>query len=506
MSCPGCCNSAGVCETGNTVAACGAAGASCDVCVSPQLCSGGKCAIGGGGSGGSGGGAGVGGGTGGSVGGGAGGGAGGGGAGGGAGSTNTGTFPDSPTTGGTNGVFPQLAIDATGTRHLFYERLETGVGIPLPFRYGECSSSSNCKLASNWTFADVGDQGIQGGFGQMALNAQGKPRIVWSYSKSTSDPHILHFGSCDSNCTNAASWTTGPIRTLPIDEGQYSKTGRSLSVDGTGRVHLVHSPTSNTSGLNYLTCAANCTQAASWSAPVKISDFPGRVSVATTATGQVKVAYTNQFSPFLKYRSCDSGCDVLANWSAEAVIFYSAEGLVSLRLDSQGRPRILFNQDTAQQPMYDRTTLYAFCDANCSVATNWTTYTIGLVADDGLDGLDFVIGADGSVTAAIQSKKTELNVVRCPSACQSTAGIWTTYIVETSDSLKLEVPKPIANCTNYNPPLVPQEYWYPGEQLAAALNPLTGQIETTHRTYRLRKCGTSSVYEDLSVPRYSGPF
>ncbi len=56
-TCIGCCTSAGVCQAGNSAAACGASGNLCDSCVGSQTCTGGVCSTNGtgGGSGGGGG-------------------------------------------------------------------------------------------------------------------------------------------------------------------------------------------------------------------------------------------------------------------------------------------------------------------------------------------------------------------------------------------------------------------------------------------------------------------
>ncbi|MBS1152705.1 MAG: hypothetical protein H6Q89_4403 [Myxococcaceae bacterium] len=424
---------------------------------------------------------------------------GGGGGGTGGGSADLGTFPDLS---GANGRFPQLLIDASGTRHFFYETMTTAT--PVPFRYGECTN--NCKLQSNWAFTSIGDRGLMGGLGKMALNAQGKPRVMWVNAAGTPNPYVIHFASCDSNCTNSASWSSGAILTLPADQVVFGRAGRNLAVDGTGRVHLVYAPGAVNDGLDYITCASNCTAAASWSAPVKLSNYPARVSLATTAAGQVRLAYTTQGSPYLGYRSCEGACDVAANWSAEALVYYSDEGMVSLRLDAQGRPRILFNQDTAGQPANNEVTLYSFCEANCATNTNWTTYTIGLAATDGLKGLDFEIAGDGSVLGAFHSKDSKLTMLRCAANCQSATGSWVQTEIETPDTLKLEIAAPLATCTNFNPPTVPQVFWYPGEQTSVALHPGTQKLEAAHRTYRLRKCSsTAGFIEDLSIPRYTGP-
>jgi hypothetical protein len=384
---------------------------------------------------------------------------------------------------------------------MFYEQLlGKATDGTIPFRYGECSN--DCGSNSSWQFTSVGDRGTFGTLGKLALDAQGKPRVIWVRGDITSNPYVIHFAACDSNCTTAAGWTSGPILTLSNGNGVYGRAGRNLSIDGTGRAHLIYSQ----NGTFYMTCASKCTEAASWSTPVMLVNDAARVSLATTASGQVKVAYTTQFGQVLGYRTCESGCDVLANWSAEALLRNSYEGHVSLRLDALGRPRLFYNEGGTGSPPR-RFTLYGWCDTACGVAANWSFVTIGLPEGDGYDGLDFDLHPNGAVSVALQTAGYELAIARCPSSCQSLAGLWTRSVVETSDSLKAEISPPLPNCSNFNPPRTPYAYWTPGEQPTAAVNPLTNKLELTHRTYTNAKCGFSgNIYEGVTIPRYSGPF
>ena len=445
----------------------------------------------GGGSGGSGGG------SSGTGGGGTGGGSGGtGGSGGGA--ATTGTFPD--VTNGGNGIQPQLVIDASGTRHMLYElKLAPTGSTATPFRYGECSA--NCSRASSWQFTAVGDRGVLGGSGKLALTAQGKPRVIWAKADLSSAPTELHYASCESSCTTASSWTSGKVFTLASGATVYDWTGRNLAIDGTGRAHFIYP----LNGLHYMTCASNCTAAASWSAPLKLVDFSGHVSLAATATGQVKVAFTTQFDPWLAYRTCEAGCDTLGNWAAEALLRPSNEGLVSLRLDGQGRPRLFYNQNGAGMPS-SQDTYYGWCDSGCGVTTNWTFISIGLPSADGKRGLDFDLHSDGAVSGAMETSSGALATVYCPASCQSLAGAWLRSVVEDSDTLKAELSPPLPDCSNFMPPRTPYAFWYPGEQSSAAVNPATNKLEVAHRTYVLQKCGSGNTYEGLSIPRFSGPF
>lgn len=417
----------------------------------------------------------------------------GGGSGGGSGNTRTGTYPD--LAGGGNGRYPQLLIDASGVRHYLYElySLEVGTG-KVPFRYGECSS--DCTLQSSWKFVSVGDRGLFGSSGKLALDAQGKPRMVWAQSLTSSDPNTLFFAACDANCTDAAGWTSGAFRTLAINDSLSGDNSRTLAVDASGRAHFIYF----NGKMHYSSCASNCTSSASWS-DVTLATNSGRASLVVTSTGQVRVAYTSYLTAVLAYRTCESGCDLIANWAPEAVLFNSAGGQVSLRLDTLGRPRLFYNQANAHQPMFDYFSLYGWCDADCGVVASWTVVNPGLVERDGLEGLDFQLDASGAVGAALQSHDTRLEILTCLTDCQSLNGMWTLTPVETTESLDAEVIGPKPSCTG-----AALVHWYPGEQATVALNPVSKVLEVAHRAYTLGQCPNGQVIEGGSIPRYSGGF
>jgi len=398
-----------------------------------------------------------------------------------------------------------LIIDATGTRHLLYEQMLPDGTTLVPYRYGECTN--DCNVASSWTFTNVGDRATFGALGKLALNAQGKPRIMWARSNSTAtvdDPYVFHFASCDSSCTSAASWTTGPVLTLGANDYVSENTGRNLTIDGTGRAHFIYSATQL--GLNYITCASNCTQAAAWSAPLNLSTSRGRVSLAVTASGGLRVAYTTQETQLLAYRTCDANCASLASWSNEALLMNSAAGQVSLRLDGQGRPRIFVNQNGAGTPK-THDSFYGWCESNCTNAMAWQFASIGLPAGYGRLGLDFDLHAGGAVSAAIAVDKGELLVAQCTANCQALGATWYRTVVEDSAGVAAQVKPRLPNCSQFTPPRQPYSYWFPGEQASASVNPVTSKVEIAHRTYTLEGCGFSgNQTEGVSITRYSGPF
>ena len=99
-------------------------------------------------------------------------------------------------------------------------------------------------------------------------------------------------------------------------------------------------------------------------------------------------------------------------------------------------------------------------------------------------------------------------VVKCASGCQTTASTWTRDVREDGDMVKADVSPPLpAVCQTLTPPKTPYAYWYPGEDTAAAVNPVTNKLEVAYRTYTLEKCGAAgNPVEGVTIPRYSIPF
>jgi hypothetical protein len=410
------------------------------------------------------------------------------GGGGGATVTPSSTFPDGST--GTNGRFPQLLIDAAGTRHYAYQTTTTDMATgKYVVRYGECSG--DCTLASHWNFLALGDRGAFGSQARMALTAEGRPRLIWGSQNTPAGAFTLTFGRCDSGCTEPAGWTTGVFKVLANDTISDNP-GRTMAIDASGRVHFVYGSggaSVSTRQMHYATCGQDCTTAAGWTdvALGLPGTFDGPASLAVTAGGQVHVTYTGGPSGVLVYRSCDGQCEVTGNWAPETTLYYSHQGLVSLRLDSQGHPRLMFNQALSRQPAGDRQSFYAWCDGGCGSGTQWKSRSVGSVGDGTL-GLDFDLDGSGNPIGAMTMNDVvegagPLGLLRCTASCQTSGATWTVHAIEKQVE------------AGFN--------WYVGEQASVAIPPRSTSLEVAHRSYRLEYGPRGQVFEAVSIPRFT---
>jgi hypothetical protein len=406
-----------------------------------------------------------------------------------------GTFPDFAN--GSNGDFPQLVIDPAGVRHFIYGTISASVNT---VRYGQCSA--DCGRQSSWRFVSIGNRGTWGGkAAKLAVTPQGGPRITWPWQGDSNDPVIIYLSACDSNCTDAAGWTSGPIEDLTSNGTLWDRTGTNLAIDGSGRLHFIYN---TNGGIWYTTCAGGCTSAASWSAKVNVTSAdPSYTGLAVSASGQVRVAFGNRSTSVLTYRTCESGCDNVASWAPEVPLFYNNEGRVALRLDAAGRPRILYNQGGVGKPN-DHVTFFASCDTGCQAPAGWVAFTVGFAAGAAERGLDLEIDAAGNPVAVVESA-TDLVAQRCTDNCRTASATWVRTTVESSQASPAPNPP---QCGTDPRDLPPISVWVFGDQVATAFNPVTGQVEAAHIASNLRRCGPTGVVmsDSVRIARYWGGF
>lgn len=141
---------------------------------------------------------------------------------------------------------------------------------------------------------------------------------------------------------NGSDWTI-----ITLDNGVDLNTQTSLKIDLNNNVHIVYYD-SILSSIKYANCTSDCTNSLNWDkitidSTVGSSSWP---SLALTNSGKPRIAYRNQSSNNLVYASCDSNCNIPANWNFETadnstqVSFY-----ISLALDSNDNPHISYYRD-----------------------------------------------------------------------------------------------------------------------------------------------------------------
>jgi hypothetical protein len=459
---------------------CNAQTCSWGCCTADGVCQ--ACSAGGGAGGGSAGG--TGGGTAGSLGGGGGGGA----------ALKNAFFPDgSPEA--TNGTTPEVAIDSMGQVHYVYFGF-TGNGQGYPVRYGLCPS--NCKDPSRWSFVTVTDAGLFGSEVRLALDANGHPRITFQYAVGTSGGEV-RYAACDANCAqSASSWTVGTAHPFISGGNTYTHGRHNFAVDRNGRPHLIYaSYEAGTNRTTYLTCSGNCVAgAAGWTSTLLDGMHQLLASVAVTPQGGVRAIFTGDgdMGNLLSYRQCDSGCDNIANWTADQPLYFSNGGQSRIRVDSAGKIRIAWYQGqsgVAAGMSSDNQLLYGGCDSSCTNPMSWVGVTVGTGSMDGQDGLDMDIDVSDTPAIAYRPVLGGLGLALCTANCNSSP-TWTLTTLETSDGIGAEVAPKLPVCTTTQNPN-PAASWAPGVQPSISVGGST--VVIGHAVQTLQQCKPSGTIQ-----------
>lgn len=134
----------------------------------------------------------------------------------------------------------------------------------------------------------------------------------------------------------------------------------------------------------YLYCASDCEDGANWNG-VGFGNHVTEIQVALTPNGEPRVLYRqvagerngNDFF----YGECNQVCTDPAQWLVTQVATNSGMSIEELNddglpqryfaLDPEGRPRFVYgDRDTWREPDH-LGTFYAFCDSDCTNASNW---------------------------------------------------------------------------------------------------------------------------------------
>ncbi|MHB0877380.1 MAG: hypothetical protein ACYC5O_15190, partial [Anaerolineae bacterium] len=208
---------------------------------------------------------------------------------------------------------PSVAVDTAGGVHIAYVYF----GNPA---YTYCASSCG-DPASFSPPIPLGQQALHV---QLALDAQGHPRLLWLGTDQTGAKlDAYYYAACDTGCTNGASWSV-PARIVGTDSGPVHNS-HFFSLDRQGRPRFVH--------------------------------YEARGSLVGGSLGENPGTY-------LLY--CDSGCTNDANWFYTALTG-SELRYPSLAITSGGLPRLAASYTDYSTPETVEQLLYLECsDATCS--------------------------------------------------------------------------------------------------------------------------------------------
>jgi hypothetical protein len=333
-----------------------------------------------------------------------------------------------PVAGATGG--PSMAIDSSGRVHVAHEATLTGEVI-----YATCAA--NCGAAANWVSVQVGSNGALGGNPVLRLTSSGQPRLMYvGQASGLSDPSVLVFNACDSNCASAASWTELPITTnVVVSDADF------FALDSQGRPRAILPDANNQRILTLYACDTGCAaNVTNWSAtplgvvgqrPALIFDGADGAHLLYAATDSA-VSASNDV---LTYGACAQDCLNPANW-AYTYLFLIARDLrasYSLDADSNNRPRIAFFTGAlvTNTPAEANVLIYGWCNSACTDGNNWDAALVGVAANDGVSPDLLMDGNDRPLISYYNDASGfELGYADCSANCESSAGAWTIEKVE----------------------------------------------------------------------------
>ncbi|HMN27191.1 MAG TPA: hypothetical protein PKE45_03480 [Caldilineaceae bacterium] len=360
-----------------------------------------------------------------------------------------------------------VAVDAAGGVHAAYGLLgaydEADTGYSA---YAYCAGQ--CANEGNWSFLHLGD----GSEVRLQLDPAGHPRLLIAAPGATEGPnqHITYeYGLCDANCTDGANWQFTPIvETLDciacVGERE-NKNNRYFALDPQGRPAFLAprmDPASEFhSYLDYAVCLAadpvDCTQANNWTlGQIVDTNFPSQPSLVFAGVGKPRLALqvTNGLTSTLWYTECDQECTNAANWSWTnlTTTSYYFTMTFSLRVDSNGRPRIALysgSYNEAPSPFDDNLLYYLSCDAQCATgdAANWRSLAIGAPTLSG-HHVDLALDGQGRPRLAYSGGNDSLGYSWCDQNCETDNTAWQHRVAETKEALSDDYAiLPIRRCT-----------------------------------------------------------
>jgi hypothetical protein len=317
------------------------------------------------------------------------------------------------------GLFTSLAVDGTGRLHVSYWDATND-----DLKYASCAG--DCDMVANWQVVTLEANGEVGAFTSLAVDGSDGVHVSYLYTDDTADPadrDDLKYATCAADCTNASNWNAVVVD-APFNVGTHS----SLTVDGTGRVHVIYRDAASRD-LKYATCATDCTTAANWQAvaldPTPNVGFAGSLSV--DGSERLHLSYWDYGNGNLKYGTCAADCTTVANWQLVTVLTLSPPGTMghynSLAVDGNGGLHVGY------QDFNDFDLDYATCAASCTTAASWQTVSVDVPDQVGQYAS---VAVDASIRVHMAYRDVtngDLKYATCAAGC-ATAGNWQALAVD----------------------------------------------------------------------------
>jgi hypothetical protein len=347
---------------------------------------------------------------------------------------------------------PTIGVDLSGGVHVAFTP-ESGTTRPVNYAY----CPGNCTNASAFTSVPLGDH-VE--YANLALDAAGHPRLLLRLRADTM--FAYQYWACDSNCTNAAQWTSTTVAyayARPVASSEPFS--RYFTLDASGHPRFVYYDAGADAndphwGAFYAGCDNNCTTPANWTELQLLQDSSAQqFDLAVSAIGQARVAYVSYDSDniqwYVAYAECAANCYTSANWSTLRLVDTVSASVTefatfSLRVDSNGHPRLALYTGTGLGGTLTPNSLYyLWCDAtSCMQGQSWHALDLNLPDFNGEDGVSLALDNQNRPRIAYHAGLTTgdgLYYVHCNANCGAAAS-WQAGRVEPSAKVNTELPIP----------------------------------------------------------------
>lgn len=394
---------------------------------------------------------------------------------------------------------PSTAVDDQGGIHVAFSSYTAAPGGGYPAYYAYCPAS--CSSQASWSVVALNNLGMFGGYTRVAVDASGRPRLLWYQKFDLGTDGVYWYAECNSACTVAENWKMVSLAVATVGP----EIARYFALDPEGRPRFLYIDSdSGHEGAFYAFCDANCTVLQNWyeekiSNSSDLYDF----SMAFSPSGGVRIAFKNAttYPDKLQYAECDTNCGDEANWTSTVLVEdLGSGGYLSLAVDSQGRPRLAyFTGYYGSNEPANYLLNYAWCNASCGMLASWTIRSANLPANYG-KYVDLAVDATGRLHMAFYIDDFDggtegLGYMVCTANCYTDAAIWERQMIEYPADLDASDPIPLVNpCTLSAWLDVGME---PSLALDAAGNPRITYMASHYQG------GLCNIFEDIRLVRFT---
>lgn len=376
----------------------------------------------------------------------------------------------------------RLAAGADGTVHLAFED-----GAAERAFYASCRT--NCGVESGWTVVQLRSAAQLGlnvvGPSGLGLDSTGRLHVLLSGVAPTGTTNELLYGTCASGCTSAASWTFVDLSSLQPGATPIG-TNSTFMVMPNGQVAFMTQGQFNNFPARLFTCAANCTQLASWSRGDALNG--NALHAQRDAAGVFHVMMTQGQSAtnedLLFYGRCASNCQVSTSWQLSSLGWRTKTALWTpgFAVTPSGRVYMAWNEGQLNPVQADPKKLQlASCQGTtCTDLGAWSSFAF-TIADEGNDGIGLLPVGEALVLTTTDG--ANVNLRACDASCQSAASWSAAQAIDSAAAIAQAVPPDLGSACFGT---AQSAAWWPRLPLSSVTP--AGEFVVVHNPYGIVKC------------------